>query len=82
MADDKAKSGATETSNQSGQTTASSTHHNPGAEALRKAYAKYNVQPTVSNPAGVHHNVDQAPTDGATGAKDIPTQESGGGEKK
>ncbi|CAK7565061.1 MAG: hypothetical protein SEPTF4163_002969 [Sporothrix epigloea] len=44
-------------SSQSGQPHAdsgkpASVHHSAGSDALRKAYAKYNINPTMATPAG------------------------------
>lgn len=81
MADNNAPSGST------GRVTATPTstkHENAGAEALRKAYAKYNVHPTISNPGAAHHNDgQQAPTnDAAKDAKDTTAGKTGGEETK
>ncbi|KAL1891707.1 hypothetical protein Sste5346_007456 [Sporothrix stenoceras] len=80
MADNNPQSGST------GQVPAnpsSHKHENAGAEALRKAYAKYNVHPTISNPSAIHHKVDQkTPTDNAKDAKDAATDKTGGEETK
>ncbi|CAK7222653.1 hypothetical protein SBRCBS47491_004932 [Sporothrix bragantina] len=36
------------------------THHSAGSEALRRAYAKYNINPTNANPAGHNVSTDEA----------------------
>ncbi|CAK7203316.1 hypothetical protein SEUCBS139899_006047 [Sporothrix eucalyptigena] len=71
-------------SSQASTSKPTTTHGSAGSEALRRAYAKYNVHPTISNPAAVRHKVssgDHATEDPAK-ESDSKNAKEGGSESK
>ncbi|CAK7272773.1 hypothetical protein SEPCBS57363_005316 [Sporothrix epigloea] len=55
-------------------------HHSAGSDALRKAYAKYNINPTMATPAG--HKVSADHENGQTTGNRIENGNDVGGKAK